>query len=577
MRVAKWRTVALLTLFYPAVAAAQTAGNWTQQSPQTSPAARSRHTLAYDSAHGQVVLFGGMDSSLDFLQDTWTWDGVNWAEKSPPTNPSALANGAMAYDSAHGQVILFGGNGDAAPFNDTWAWDGSTWNQQKPQTSPPARVFHSMAYDSAHGEVVLFGGSDANSNLLSDTWTWDGSNWAQQKSQTSPSAREFFAMAYDSAHGQVVLYGGSDANSNLLSDTWVWDGSNWTQKFPQTSPPARAEHAMVYDSVRGQVVLFGGAPIIGELNDTWVWDGSDWTLKFPQTSPPARADHAMAYDSAHEQVVLFGGRVSGVGSGDDTWTWNGGAIPPAGPTITDVISASAFGAFSAVSPGGWIEIYGSNLAPSTQGWTGADFSGNNAPTSLNHVSVMIGGQAAFVDYISPTQVDVQAPSNVDAGGTLQLTLNNGTATSAAVNVTVNTTEPGLLAPASFKVGANQYVVAQFLDGTYVLPTSAIAGINSRPAQPGELIIIYGVGFGAVTPDISAGQIVTEQNQLTASLEIMFGDTPAQLPYFGLAPNLVGVYQFNVVVPAVADSDVVPLTFNLGGVPGAQTLFTAVQQ
>ena len=61
------------------------------------------------------------------------------------------------------------------------------------------------------------------------------------------------------------------------------------------------------------------------------------------------------------------------------------------------------------------------------------------------------------------------------------------------------------------------------------------------------------------------------------LQILFGQTPAQAAYFGLAPSFVGLYQFNVVVPAVADNDLVPLTFNLGGVPGTQKLYTAVHQ
>jgi uncharacterized protein (TIGR03437 family) len=142
---------------------------------------------------------------------------------------------------------------------------------------------------------------------------------------------------------------------------------------------------------------------------------------------------------------------------------------------------------------------------------------------------------------------------------------------------VNTTEAGLLAPSSFKVGANQYVVAQHLDGTYVLPTGAIAGVTSSLAQPGETIVIYGVGFGSVIPNIPAGQIVTEDNQLSASLQILFGKKSAKLSYFGLAPSEVGVYQFDIAVPAVASSDPVPLTFNLSGVASAQTLFTAVQQ
>ena len=40
---------------------------------------------------------------------------------------------------------------------------------------------------------------------------------------------------------------------------------------------------------------------------------------------------------------------------------------------------------------------------------------------------------------------------------------------------------------------------------------------------------------------------------------------------------VGLYQFNVVVPNVSDSDAVPLTFNLGGVQGSQTLYTTVKR
>ena len=128
------------------------------------------------------------------------------------------------------------------------------------------------------------------------------------------------------------------------------------------------------------------------------------------------------------------------------------------------------------------------------------------------------------------------------------------------------------------IGGHQYVVAQLLDGTYVLPAGAIAGSNSRPAKPGETIVIYGVGFGAVMPNIPAGQIVTESNQLSTIFKVQFGQSSPQVPgYYGLAPSLVGVYQFNIEVPAVADDDLVPLTFSLGGVPGTQTLFTAVHR
>jgi uncharacterized protein (TIGR03437 family) len=45
----------------------------------------------------------------------------------------------------------------------------------------------------------------------------------------------------------------------------------------------------------------------------------------------------------------------------------------------------------------------------------------NAPTSLDGTSVTIGGQAAFIDFISSGQVNALVPSNV-ATGTQQMTV-----------------------------------------------------------------------------------------------------------------------------------------------------------
>jgi uncharacterized protein (TIGR03437 family) len=67
------------------------------------------------------------------------------------------------------------------------------------------------------------------------------------------------------------------------------------------------------------------------------------------------------------------------------------------------------------------------------------------------------------------------------------------------------------------------------------------------------------------------------NQLTLPVQSQFGSASASLSYAGLAPNFVGLYQFNVVVPNVSDNDAVPLSFNLGGSAGNQTLYIAVKR
>jgi uncharacterized protein (TIGR03437 family) len=255
-----------------------------------------------------------------------------------------------------------------------------------------------------------------------------------------------------------------------------------------------------------------------------------------------------------------------------------GSASPGIPAITSggVTSASAFGGFTSVAPGSWIEIYGSNLASDTRPWAGADFSGVNAPASLDGTSVTIDGQAAFVDYISPGQVNAQVPSTV-APGLPQITVKTAGGTSSPLNITVNAEEPGLLAPASFNLNGIQYSVALFSDGiTYVLPSGAISGVNSHPAKPGDNIVLYGVGFGPVTPDIPAGQIVQASNMLPSSFQVSIGGMPATFSYAGLAPNYVGLYQFNVVVPNIGASNAVPLTFSLDGAAGTQTLYIPVQ-
>ena len=252
-------------------------------------------------------------------------------------------------------------------------------------------------------------------------------------------------------------------------------------------------------------------------------------------------------------------------------------LTPAPPSIGGVVTASAFGGFKSIAPGTFIEIYGSNLAADSRGWTGTDFTGATAPTSLDGTTVTVGLQPAFISYISPGQVNALVPSNV-ATGVQQVTVTAATGTSTAYPVIVNPTAAGMLAPGYLTIGGVQYLGALFPDfQTFVAPPGAVSGYASRRARPGDVIIIFGIGFGPVTPNISAGQIFQGgPSALTLPLQIYFGPTLATLQYSGLAPGLVGVYQFNVVVPNVPASDAVPVSFSLNGVIGAQVvLYTSV--
>lgn len=251
---------------------------------------------------------------------------------------------------------------------------------------------------------------------------------------------------------------------------------------------------------------------------------------------------------------------------------SGGSLPVI--NSGGVISASSFGALTAIAPGSWIEIYGTNLAGTTANWNNS-FTGVNAPTALANTTVTIGGLSAFIDYVSPGQVNAQVPSGVSSGAQ-QIVVATAAGQSAAYPITINGTEAGLWAPAMFQLAGKQYVGAQLPDGTWVLPTGAVSGYTSRPANPGETITMYGVGFGPVNTAVPAGQIVSGLNSLTTPFAMYFGAAQVSLSYSGLAPGLIGVYQFNAVVPSIAASNAVPLTFVLGSSNNAQTIYTAVQ-
>ena len=247
------------------------------------------------------------------------------------------------------------------------------------------------------------------------------------------------------------------------------------------------------------------------------------------------------------------------------------AITPSG-----VITAGNYGGFPSIAPATWVEIYGVNLATTrSQQWASTDFNGTQAPAALGGTTVTVAGIPAFIDFVSPAQVNIQVPSGV-AAGPQPLVVTTAGGVSAAYTVTVNSVEPGLLAPPSFILSGAQNVVALSSNTlTYVLPV-AVPGAATARAQPGDNITLYGIGFGPVTPNIPAGQIVQQTDTLQSALKVFFAGVPATVNYSGLVVGYLGLYQFNVVVPAVAASDSVPVTFTLSGASGPQNLVIAIK-
>src|SRR5579871_635840 len=257
------------------------------------------------------------------------------------------------------------------------------------------------------------------------------------------------------------------------------------------------------------------------------------------------------------------------------------------PVISFVDSASAYGGYPYFASGSWLEIKGTNLADPTDPrmftsaypgqWTASDFNGLNAPTALDGISASVNGKPAYIWYLSPGQINVQAPED-SALGNVAITVTNCKATSAPVMFAKHALAPGLLAPSSFSANGTQYAVATFAsDGAYVLNTSqgAALGVNSRPAKPGDLIIAYGIGFGDVTPSIPPGVMAEAVNQVNNPVAVSFGSTSASLTYAGLAGNFVGLYEFYITVPPGLANGDYQINITQGGASVPQTVYLTV--
>jgi uncharacterized protein (TIGR03437 family) len=270
---------------------------------------------------------------------------------------------------------------------------------------------------------------------------------------------------------------------------------------------------------------------------------------------------------------------NGQNTGDRIYL-NSAVATPASTVAAPQIRASqpvlqAFVGGARMSPGTWIEIYGTNLAPSTQDWSGLLTNNNTvAPTSINGVSVTVDGKPAFLYFTSPGQINAQVPDGIGVGPVkVDVVTTGGT---SSTTVTASAVSPALLTTPSFNVGGVQYVAALHSDNaTFVGRTGLIPGAAFRPAKPGDTIIVYAVGCGATTPATTAGTAVSGALRTVPNTQVRFGQTVATAAAF-MSPGLIGLCQFNVTVPNVANGDL-DLEATVAGVPTGQGLKITVQQ
>lgn len=289
------------------------------------------------------------------------------------------------------------------------------------------------------------------------------------------------------------------------------------------------------------------------------------TIDVTWTPPPSNVGTVTVY------VAALAANGDGTTAGDHVYTTRLTLCPvlpglQAAPAISSVVSASGFNSKAGIAPGTWMEIYGSNFAAATCGWQAADFNGANAPASLGGVSVTVGGKNAFIDYVSARQVNAQAPDTIPIGANVPVVITNAGGASAPYSLATSAVAPALLAPpqAPFQANGRQYAVAQLADGTFT-------GVPSHPLKAGDVIAMYGIGFG-----LPGAGTVAQQATGLSNVSFALDQTAAQVLYAGLAPGFVGLYQFNIQAPNVTAGDH-RLRVTAGGATMSQLVYVSVGQ
>jgi uncharacterized protein (TIGR03437 family) len=227
-----------------------------------------------------------------------------------------------------------------------------------------------------------------------------------------------------------------------------------------------------------------------------------------------------------------------------TFSGSGVYLSPVG-----MVNAASSSPFTAqLSPGEYLSLYGSNLAPSAAAATSLPL-----PENLNGVTVTINYVPAHLNFVSPGQINLVVPF-VTTQTVAQIQVNNNGTNSNTITQFVGATSAGVFTydPAG---GFGQAAALDITNG-YALVSP------STPAQIGDVIAVFVAGLGTVNgnPADGAAGPSNPTDATTNTIDVYIDDTAdkstqATVAFAGLAPGFAGLYQINFTVPAgVASGD-----------------------
>ncbi len=230
-------------------------------------------------------------------------------------------------------------------------------------------------------------------------------------------------------------------------------------------------------------------------------------------------------------------------------------VPQPSPLISPggVVSAASYTP-TAVAPGGFIAIFGSLLSEGTGGAASLPL-----PGDLNFTTVTLGDLTLPLFYTSTGtmgQVNALVPYEVPLNTTLPLLVQRNTTYAGPVSMNIAAAQPGVLVYGN--PGA-QEAIAVDTNGNLIGP--------SNPTHAGNVLVMYCLGLGAVSPTVADGAAAPSNPPASTvnPVAVTVGGQTANVSFAGLTPTLAGLYQIDLTVPSnTGTGDQVPVVVSTGG-------------
>jgi uncharacterized protein (TIGR03437 family) len=282
----------------------------------------------------------------------------------------------------------------------------------------------------------------------------------------------------------------------------------------------------------------------------------------------------------HVYISAVAADGDGSAAGDHVYTLirtiaaTGGCAITRRPTLTTAINAGSYQAPFSSKAMVAIKGLGFQVGSRTRIVGLGDIANNSFPTTLSCVSVQVTGPGITqpvllpLSYVQTDQINAQMPAFSGTGPVmLTVIINPGKPNELRSDVaTLTALQP--FAPAFFVFGTSTSIAAE-VAGTSTIIASPSVVQGARPAHPGELVSLFGTGFGDTNPSVPAGQLAAGIASLTTPITVNIGGvtlSSSDVLYAGLSPGSIsGLYQINVRIPASTGAGDIPVTITIGGV------------